>query len=1229
MNYSFTETPYSGRKGGGGSSHTPVEQPDDLLSEARLKMLVALSEGEIQGDLTAQEIYLNDTPLANANGTYNFEGVTWEFRTGTQDQEYISGLPEVNNELAVGVVVSESVSWTRQFTNLALDAVRIKLSLPVQYRYKNNGDMVGTVTEYAIDLSTDGGSWQEVVRGKFDGKTTSEYQRDHRINFPKSSTGWSVRVRRLTPDSTDSKLVNAFSVFSFAEVIDSKLRYPNTALLYIEVNASQFNGSAPKITCKPKGKIIRVPDNYDPVYRTYSGSWSGGFKWAYSNNPAWIFYDLLLDEIYGMGSRIDASMVDKWELYEIARYCDESVSDGAGGTEPRFTCNVFIQSQQDAYTVLNDLAAVFRGITFWGNEQLFVKADVPQDDVDWVYTASNVINGEFSYAGGSYKKRYSSCLVSWSDPVNHYRDTVEGVYDSALVERYQVNQLTLTAIGCTKQSEAHRRGRWALLSSVKDGSVTFGVGLDGYIPLPSQVIGVADPFRAGIQNGGRIKAIKGRVVTIDRAIDYEAGARLVMNMPDGTTQSRTIEAVDNEEHSVTLTTAYSQTPVYGAVWAIDSDKVAIQYFRVMSVAANDDETGGFTISAIQHDPEKYRYIDDGVRIESPPITVTPINVISAPENIVIKETDYVAQGLTVATMYVSWNKVDGAIRYIAQWRKDNGDWINVPVTSAQGFSVEGIYTGSYDVRVRALNAQETSSPWGYADNTFLSGKQGKPGTPTNFRATDNVVWNIDLAWGFPEGSGDTAYTEIERATTSDFQNPQQLTMLAYPSATYQHGPMKAGVSQWYRARLVDRIGNVGDWTDWVKGVTNQDAADLIGDIDEEIQNSGVWDHFNQGINSNIEASLNNSLAIGKVSFRQWEQYGEVKAEIIVVTTTIAAVDKSLAELTTSVRAQFETQDAHILEVRQAAADAQQAVSKLETSVNASIGELTAGVNQKFDSYVKSDGTAAAYYTLNLGIDKNGVKYNCGMAFGIEPPSGGGYKSTVIFAADTFGIYTGSTPGNYELVFAVVNGQAVLKEAFIGNGTITNAKIGNEIYSVNYVKGISGWYIGKNGEAEFNNATFRGTIYATGGKFTGTVEAKSFVGDIVNGALGLDKDKMGSGSVSTTLTYTDSADTSLPKTAVVSAVVFLHGASGSSTPVAKVSVTIAGETKTYPDQSVTASGTSSAIAVPVVFAKSGITARTITATITVSDSSGLTNASRKQIIAPVMQIMRGTGSFTPS
>lgn len=902
------ETILQGAKGGGGSSHTPVEQPDDLLSVAKLKMLIAVSEGEIQGDLTAQNIFLNDTPLANDSGEYNFSGVKWEFRKGTQDQTYIAGMPQVDNELAVGTTVTTTAPWTRQFTNLSLDAIRIKLSLPVQYFYKDNGDMVGTVTEYAIDLSTDGGAWKTVVNGKFDGKTTTEYQRDHRIDLPKSTSGWSVRVRRITADASgsNSKLVNAFKVFSYAEVIDSKLRYPLTALLYVEVDSSQFNGSAPKVTCKIKGKLIKVPDNYDPVTRTYSGSWYGGFKMAWSNNPAWIFYDLVLDEIYGMGTRVDASMVDKWALYSIAQYCDEMVSDGAGGTEPRFTCNVFIQAQEDAWQVLNDLAAVFRGITFWGNDQIYVQADVPQDDVDWVYNSSNVIDGLFTYAGGSYKNRYSSCLVSWSDPQNHYSDTVEGVYDSALVERYDVRQTSLTAIGCTSQSEAHRRGRWVLLSNAKDGTVSFGVGLDGYIPLPAEIIGVADPFRSGKENGGRISAVNGRQITLDREIDYAAKDRLVVNLPDGKAQTRTISAVSADKKTVTVATAFSQVPVAGAVWAIDSDNLAIQYFRVTSIAANDDSTGGFTITAVQHDPNKYRYIDDGVRVESPPITVTPISVLSAPKNIVVTESDHVSQGLTVASLDVSWDKVEGAIRYVAQWRKDNGDWINVPVTSAQGFSVQGIYSGSYDVRVRALNAQDTSSPWGYGETTYLSGKTGKPGTPLNFLATEDVVWHIDLTWKFPDGSGDTAYTEIQRATTADYANPELLVLVPYPAADYQHGPMPAGVRQWYRARLIDRIGNAGDWTDWIMGTSSIDVSEITNDILEDMKESETFkDLIENAVDSNEKiAGMANDIKQANDELEQQakdiaknaQDIGQVQTSVNELSSTVGDVSSSLSDL---------------------------------------------------------------------------------------------------------------------------------------------------------------------------------------------------------------------------------------------------------------------------------------------------------------------------------------------
>lgn len=1322
------ETILQGAKGGGGSTHTPVEQPDDLLSVAKLKMLIAVSEGEIQGDLTAQNIFLNDTPLANDSGEYNFSGVKWEFRKGTQDQTYIAGMPQVDNELAVGTTVTTTSPWTRQFTNLSLDAIRIKLSVPVQYLYKDNGDMVGTVTEYAIDLSTDGGAWKTVVNGKFDGKTTTEYQRDHRIDLPKSTSGWSVRVRRITADASgsNSKLVNAFKVFSYAEVIDSKLRYPLTALLYVEVDSSQFNGSAPKVTCKIKGKLIKVPDNYDPITRTYSGSWSGGFKMAWSNNPAWIFYDLVLDEIYGMGTRVDASMVDKWALYSIAQYCDEMVSDGAGGTEPRFTCNVFIQSQEDAWQVLNDLAAVFRGITFWGNDQIYVQADVPQDDVDWVYNASNVIDGLFTYAGGSYKNRYSSCLVSWSDPQNHYSDTVEGVYDSALVERYDVRQTSLTAIGCTSQSEAHRRGRWVLLSNAKDGTVSFGVGLDGYIPLPAEIIGVADPFRSGKENGGRIRAVNGRQITLDREIDYAAKDRLVVNLPDGKAQTRTISAVSADKKTVTVATAFSQAPVAGAVWAIDSDNLAIQYFRVTSIAANDDSTGGFTITAVQHDPNKYRYIDDGVRVESPPITVTPISVLSAPKNIVVTESDHVSQGLSVASLDVSWDKVEGAIRYVAQWRKDNGDWINVPVTSAQGFSVQGIYSGSYDVRVRALNAQDTSSPWGYGETTYLSGKTGKPGTPLNFLATEDVVWHIDLTWKFPDGSGDTAYTEIQRATTADYANPELLVLVPYPAADYQHGPMPAGVRQWYRARLIDRIGNAGDWTDWVMGTSSIDVSEITNDILEDMKESetfkdlienavdsnekiaGMADDIKQAndeLEQHAKAIAKNAQDVGKVQTSVNElssTVGDVSSSLSELEQTVATADTALGQRIDSISvsmdgmtggvknsaiaiiqnglaqvaarktlsasvagnsANLDRIDEVIVNDREATArsllslqtdvngnkasinslnqtfsDYQQAMATQVNSITATVNGHTSAITTNAEAIANVNGDLKAMYSIKVGLSSNGQYYAAGMGIGVENTPGG-MQSQVVFLADRFAVtqYAGAT---VTLPFVIQNGQTIIRETLIGDGTIGNLKLGNYIQSTTWDgTGNVGWHINKSGYAVFNNVTVRGTVYATNGEFTGkvtatsgsfrgTVEAENFVGDVVNAGVGLDKSKSGSGGVTTNLTYTDTTGTSKPKTVIVSAVVLIYGVSGDDA-TARISVTIDGTTKDYQWVTCSTRNTTNAVAVPVIFAKSGITKQVVTASISVNDMSGGTNASKKEILSPVLQIARGSGSFSAS
>lgn len=1069
------ETIIQGAKGGGGSAHTPVEQADDLLSEAKLKMVLALSEGEIQGDLIAQQIFLNNTPLANDDGTYNFTGVKWDYRKGTQDQTYLQGMPEIDIESSVGIEVKASTPWTRQFSNLTLDAVRIKLSLPIQYQYKDNGDMVGTVTEYAIDLSVDGAAYKTVVNGKFDGKTTSEYQRDHRIDLPDSASGWTIRVRRITPDSTSTKLINAFKVFSFAEVIDSKLRYPNTALLYVELDSSQFNGSVPKTTCKPKGKLIRVPTTYDPVTRTYSGTWAGDFKIAYSNNPAWIFYDLVLDEIYGMGNRVDATMIDKWELYSIAQYCDAAVSDGAGGTEPRFTCNVFIQNQQDAYTVLRDLAAIFRGITFWGNDQIYVRADVPQDDVDFTYHSSNVIEGMFTYAGGSYKNRFSSCQVSWSDPINHYSDTIESVYEPDLVARYNWNETQLTAIGCTSQSEAHRRGRWVILSNAKDGTVSFGVGLDGYIPMPAEIIGIADPFRAGKANGGRISAVNGNNITVDRVADYGIGARLVVNLPDGTAQTRTISGVSADKKTFTVATAYRMTPVSGAVWAIDSDNLAIQYFRITSIFSNDD--GTFTVAGVQHDPNKYRYIDDGVKVDSAPITVTPTNVMKPPANIVVTEVDHIAQGLTVASLQASWDKVEGAINYTAQWRKDNGDWVNVGKTSAQGFTVQGIYAGVYDVRVRAINAVDVSSPWGYADSTTLNGKVGKPGTPTNLLASDNVVWNINVTWAFPAGSGDTAYTELQQSTTDDHQNPTLLVTVPYPGSSYQHGPMPAGIRRWYRARLVDRIGNVGDWTEYVAGASNVDANDLIHDTLEKYLETQDGKALLEPLITDPQLLAESILANYDSVDQQWKNYGQNRAGII--------------------------------EAKKIATDANSSIAQLETDVAAKFGEQEAVIQEKFTAYADASGPSAIW-TMKMGLNYNGTKYDAGISVAAIV-NGTAVETRFAVNANQFVVISGSGNNLYS-PFIIKDGQVLISQAFIGNAWITNAMIGDYIESNTYVPGQAGWHINKNGTAEFSGVTVRGKIYASEGELNnvrinenciilGTLNANRIVGDLSDFSIG--------------------------------------------------------------------------------------------------------------------------------
>ena len=1079
--------------------HKPYEQPDNLLSTAKLKALIALSEGEIQGDLTAQNIFIDSTPLANQDGTYNFNGVKWEFRNGSQTQDYIQGIPETSNELRANYIVKANKPWVRSFSNLDLDAIRIKLNLPTHVKYKDNGDTVGTVTHYTIDLSTDGSAFETVVNGRFNGKTTSEYQRDHRINLPDAVDGWTIRVRRITPDSKSSKLINAFGVSSYAEVIDSKMRYPNTALLYIELDASQFNGSVPKISCLLKGKVIPVPDNYDPVSRTYSGVWTGGFKMAYTNNPAWIAYYLMRDEIAGMGLRIDATMVDKWSIYQLGQYCDQMVSDGRGGKEPRFVCNEYIQSQEDAYTVLKDLIASFRGIIFWGNDQICLTADMPQDEPDFIYHPSNVI-GDFAYSGGSYKNRYTSCLVAYSNPDNHYNDDVESVWDHDLMRRYDVNVMKLTAIGCTSQAEAQRRGRWALLSNVKDGVITFTVGLDGYIPLPARIIGIADPSRSGKENGGRIHEVTGRKITLDREVDYDVGDRLVINLPDGTAQSRTIKSISEDKKTITVTANYKVEPVVGAVWCIDSDNIAIQYYRVTSISANGN--GQFTITAIQHDPDKFKYIDDGVRIEPKPITVTPPSSVTVPKNIVITENSYVSQGLSVASLNATWDAVYGATNYVAQWRKDNSSWINVGFANGTNFSIDGIYSGVYDVRVRAINAVETSSPWGYSESTYIKGKVGKPDKPVGFTASDDVVFGINLSWSFPVGSGDTSHTEIQYSINQNEQDAQLLSNVTYPSCSYSQTGLRIGQAFFYRARLVDKIGNTSDWSEWVRGISSTNTNDLTDHIFEEIKETDAWNSLINSVEKttissieNAKSIIENALAIDSETKQRRIENGNLSAEIKETNAVLLTEKEATAIALKELNSKYGTVSSNFSELKQTTSEQNKAMAQSIQTVSTKVGEVSTSLSDISKTVNELDGKVSAYRTIKVEVDKNGQQYAAGMSIGIENTDKG-MQSNVVFLQDRFSIMN-SAGGKPNLIFTTQGDQVIIKDAVIGNGTITdakikdasitNAKIGNVIQSDNYKYGESGWQLLKNpGTLNAVNVDISGKIKATSGELDNVV-----------------------------------------------------------------------------------------------------------------------------------------------
>lgn len=656
--------------------------------------------------------------------------------------------------------------------------------------------------------------------------------------------------------------------------------------------------------------------------------------------------------------------------------------------------NVYVQERNDAYTVLRDFAAIFRGMTCWNGEQIVVQADMPRD-VDFTYTRANIV-GKPRYSSSSSQVRYTNALVSWSDPDNAYADAMEPAFIPELVSRYSFNQLEMTAIGCTRQSEAHRKGLWGILTNNKDRVVEFDVGLDGRIPQPGYIIALADELLAGRVNGGRISAVNGRVITLDRDVDAKPGDRLQLNLPSGISQSRTIQAV-NGRRQITVTTAYSETPERECVWAVESDDLFLQQYRVTGVKENSDAT--LTITGVAHDPDKFPRIDTGAIIDQRPVSVLPAGNQSPPDDIVITSRSVVNQGISVETMQVNWSAVNGAIAYEAQWRRNDGNWINVPRSSTTSFEVSGIYAGRYLVRVRAINAAEISSGWAYSEEKTLTGKVGEPLAPLAL-ATRSLVHGVQVSWEFPTGSGDTLRTELQYSKNQDGSAPMPLSDVAYPGKSYQQMGLSMGAEFWYRARLVDRLGNESPWTGWVQGMASDNFDDYYENLTDAIKDTAAWEETQRTISETQEGIRNTQQELEQTAealrkeaedqAKQVSQDIDASAKSITadVDGKISTVNKTITDEITSVNEALDSGLAQankgVQEAKSAVADANKQIATVNksltdsiTQVRQSVTDTAAEINATIDleiarvSKTLADGDAA----LNAQIKtaENGLK----------------------------------------------------------------------------------------------------------------------------------------------------------------------------------------------------------------------------------------------------------------
>lgn len=1003
-----------------GSARTPHEAPDSLRSSQRLRAIGLISLGPIKGPANKwKSTYFDNTPIQNANGvddndesSFNFKNTEIAYTLGTQDQMPLQGFEMSEREVSVGAEIKNVTPVTRTVIDPDVTRLRITCGVSALFSQNDNGDTEGTSVSLEILIN----GLPRAVKN-ISGKSSSRFYRSYIIdNLPPKP--FTITVKRLTADSKSQRLQNGTHWVSYTEIIDTKLSYPNMALIGIKTD-SRYNPNFPNVNLLLYGRLVKVPSTYNPETRTYApGIWRGDWKEEWTDNPAWIFYDLVTNSLAGLGKRIGEYGLDKFQLYQIAKYCDELVDDGYGGKEPRMVSNLWITEQRDAYNVLSDMASVFRSIAVWNGTQFSAIQDRTSDPV-CLYTQSNVVDGKFSRQFAAGKTIFTAVEVEYADERNFYQKAVEYVADDLMIARYGYNVKKITAYGCTSRGQAHRYGKWVLETSrLEQCTITFVVGRQGLLHLPGDIIEIADNDFAGKTLGGRVVAINGKTVTLDQSVEITGNSYLSYLNDEMQLVKIKIINVDNANKSVvTLET----NPVGLNVmddWVLKTPQVSTQLYRALGITENDD--GSYTITALQHEPQKEAIVDGSASFV--PVVTTMHNGLTKVTN---ADVVYSADGIKL-----TWSvpTTDTLLTYEVRLYRNGKVFKTYLNLKNPEISFEGLPDGSYTAEIRAKNQSgQLSDPVTRSFEINLNIPRF---------VTKSLLFAIELDWDLPKTFTPGFSTEIWRSNTNDISTAVKVATLPYPQSNYVINGVPLSTGYYFYLRGVDKQGNKGEFTEAVFGEADHNPDNLLNALEGKITKS----QLGQELINSIKADINN--AVGEEAKTRQTAVAGALAQIAAQAQSsgtaiknLEKADQAQAETIKTVTAKAESALSGITEVRQAQAQSDKANAQQINALTAKVGKTESTVSQVSSAVAGLNGKVSSMYTIKTQAIAGGRTAVAGIALGANHE-----ESSVIVMADKFGIVANANDGNVKPVFSVANGQVGIRGDLVVAGSVTRDKL---------------------------------------------------------------------------------------------------------------------------------------------------------------------------------------------